>query len=96
MFVCVYVSQCLCISYALYFFLFCFVLYYSHLIVVIIVDACLYSNEREKEREKFGWVKKWNGSTGGSCGETVIRIYFIKKNYFQKRRKTESKIIYMG
>lgn len=69
----------------------CFVLYYSYLFVFGLFshcssDACLLSNKRQMER--MGWKKEMEGESQKSWGkETIIRIYCMKKMYFQSKKK---------
>ena len=49
--------------------------YYCHL------EACLFSNKRQKDIG-FRWKGKWEVLSGAEGRNTVIRIYYVKKIYF--------------
>lgn len=44
--------------------------------MMMVLDACVHSNEREKKDCGFEWVGKWGGVEGV---EVVIRLQGVKK-----------------
>lgn len=88
----VYFSACVCVSYAFSSsppFIVCFPplvcmsysgLFYFTLILLFVFDGCLFSNK--KRVDLYGWGRRKDlGRVRG--GEITIRIYGMKKIYFQ-------------
>jgi hypothetical protein len=44
------------------------------------MPVCILYSKKEKEGCGFGWMGKWGG-------ETVVRIYYMKKCIFCKKKK---------
>lgn len=49
------------------------------------LEACLFYNSRRKG-DKYIWDKTWEELRGGEGGEIIIRIYYMRKNIFNKRK----------
>lgn len=54
------------------------------------LDACLFSNERQKECG-FSWERRWGGPQSFRGKETIIRMYYMKKTIFNKIKKEQEK-----
>lgn len=65
-------------------------MFHFTLILLIVSDACLFSNKREKKRDLYGWGRR-KDLVRVRGGEIAIRIYGLKKYTFAffKKKKTQ-------
>lgn len=64
------------------------------MMMLIIIDTCLYSIERKKGY-RFGWVGCWEILGGVGGGKAVIRIYCMKTVYFQQSNQKRTQVWFL-
>lgn len=71
-------------SVCLFFPILFFIYYYYYLHYYLLLISILM--RKGKKKCEFGWMGNWRGSGRSQRKRTVIRIYFIKKSIFNKKR----------
>lgn len=80
-FLCLLLDSFPCVSWSYPSPMICFIISY-HILYYYLIEACMFSIETERERI---WMRGKVGRNQGGVklGETIIKIYFTKKIYFQ-------------